>query len=114
MFRSPRASLAGLVLLFAALYAAFGVASPFLPAFLGAHGLPPEQIGLVLASGTAVRLVSGPAVSRLADRLAALRGVLAVCGVLAAIAALCFLPAGGFALLFAVALCHAAALAPIT
>jgi len=108
------AALSRFILLFAALYAAFGVASPFLPAFLGARGLPPEQIGLVLASGTAVRLVSGPAMGRLADRLAALRGVLAVCGVLAALAALGYLPANGFALLFAVGLWHAAALAPIT
>ena len=115
MFASPRvAVLARFVLLFAALYAAFGVASPFLPAFLSARGLRPEEIGLVLAAGTAVRLISGPAVGRLADRLAALRAVLGACAALSALVALCYLPAAGFVLLLAVGLCYAATLAPIT
>jgi MFS transporter, PPP family, 3-phenylpropionic acid transporter len=108
------AALARFVLLFAVMYAAFGVASPFLPAFLGAQGLRPEQIGLVLATSTAVRLISGPAAGRLADRLAALPAVLSACAALAAVAALCFLPAGGFLLLLLVGLGHAAALAPTT
>jgi MFS transporter, PPP family, 3-phenylpropionic acid transporter len=37
------------VLLFATLYAGFGVMSPFLPALLQARGLRPEDIGLALA-----------------------------------------------------------------
>src|SRR5689334_16882146 len=102
------------ILLFAVMYAAFGVASPFLPALLQAKGLTPEQIGLVLAAATAVRLLSGPAAGRLADRLAALRLVLGACAALATIAVLSFLPAAGFSVLLAVALFHAAALAPTT
>jgi PPP family 3-phenylpropionic acid transporter len=102
------------VVLFALMYAAFGVASPFLPAFLEMRGLAPEQIGLVLGAGTAVRLISGPAAGRLADWLGALRRVLAFCLVLATLAALCYLPSAGFALLLIVGLLHAAALAPIT
>src|SRR5262245_12763590 len=39
-------------LLYAALYAAFGVASPFLPALVNARELPAAQLGLVLSSGT--------------------------------------------------------------
>src|SRR5262245_7580202 len=107
-------ALARFVLLFAALYAAFGVASPFLPAFLSTRGLAPEEIGLVLAAATAIRLISGPAAGRLADRLAALPAVLGACSLLAALAALAYLPAAGLALLLAVSLCHAAALAPTT
>ena len=51
------------------MFAAFGVASPFLPAFLHERGLGPSQIGAVLAAGTAIRLITGPVISRLADRL---------------------------------------------
>ena len=102
------------ILLFGVMYAAFGVASPFLPAFLATNGLAPEQIGLVLAAGTAVRLISGPAAGRLADRLGALRGVLVACLASAAVAALCYLPASGFLPLLLVSVVHAAALAPIT
>jgi PPP family 3-phenylpropionic acid transporter len=54
------AALVWYLLLFAALYAGFGVQSPYLPAFLQAHGLSPEAIGIVLAAGTATRLVAGP------------------------------------------------------
>jgi MFS transporter, PPP family, 3-phenylpropionic acid transporter len=102
------------VLLFALMYAAFGVASPFLPAFLEMRGLAPEQIGVVLGIGTAIRLISGPVAGRLADWLNALRRVLALCLALAALVALCYLPASGFALLLMVGLLHAAALAPVT
>ena len=57
------------LVLYGALFAAFGVASPFLPALLHERGLGPSQIGAVLAAGTAVRLITGPLISRLADRL---------------------------------------------
>jgi len=45
-------TLAPYLILFAALYAGFGVQSPYLPAFLGEHGLVPETVGIVLAGGT--------------------------------------------------------------
>src|SRR5438552_1204445 len=45
-------ALLGYLLLFAALYAGFGVQSPYLPSLLQAHGLRPEAIGIVLAAGT--------------------------------------------------------------
>jgi PPP family 3-phenylpropionic acid transporter len=80
----PVAALWRFILLFGLIYAAFGVASPFLPAFLATRGLAPEEISLVLGAGTAIRLISGPAVGRLADRLRALRLLLgltlALCG----------------------------------
>jgi len=96
------------------MYAAFGVASPFLPAFVSARGLAPEQLGLVLGAGTAVRLLSSPVAGRIGDLIQALRVVLVVCTALAACATLGYLPARGFGILLAVSLIHAASLAPIT
>jgi PPP family 3-phenylpropionic acid transporter len=102
------------VVLYALMYAAFGVSSPFLPAFFEARGLAPEQLGILFATGTAIRLVSGPLCGRLADLTQALRTVLAVCTALAALVALGLLPAAGFGSLLAISVLHAAALAPIT
>ena len=70
-------TLARFILLFAFLYAAFGVNSPFFPSFLSARGLEPEAIAVVLAAGTAIRLVAAPLAGRIADRLDASRAVLA-------------------------------------
>jgi MFS transporter, PPP family, 3-phenylpropionic acid transporter len=100
--------------LYATLYAGFGVQSPFLPAMFRAHGLSAEQIGLVLGIGTAVRLLSGLFANSLADRLDALRPILAVCAGGAALAALGYLPAYCFWALLAAALVQAALLAPLT
>ena len=72
MFNSPRATaLARFVLLYAVMYSAFGVASPFLPAFVSGRGLAPEQLGLVLGAGTAVRLISSPLAGRIGTVAAA-------------------------------------------
>jgi PPP family 3-phenylpropionic acid transporter len=102
------------VALYALMYAAFGVSSPFMPAFFEARGLAPEQLGILFAAGTAIRLISGPLCARLADLTQALRTVLAVCAVLAAPVALALLSAPAFTPLLMTSLLHAAALAPIT
>ncbi len=102
------------VVVYALMYAAFGVASPFWPAFFESRGLAPEQLGILFAAGTAMRLLSGPAAGRLADRLQALRGMLACCLTAAAGVALGLLPAQGFWLLLFVSIAHAGALAPVT
>src|ERR671934_1820876 len=102
------------MLLYAAMYAAFGVASPFLPALVNARGLPAAQLGLVLSAGTAIRLLTAPLAGRLGDVLQGLRVVLVVCLVLAAVVTLGYLPAQGFWLFLALSLGHAAALAPVT
>ncbi len=60
------------------------------------------------------RLVAGPLVATVADRVGALRLVLASCTGLAAAAALALIWADSFLLLFAIALAQAAALAPTT
>ena len=102
------------VALYALMYAAFGVASPFMPAFFEGRGLAPEQLGILFAAGTAIRLVSGPLGGRLADLTQALRAVLAVCELLAALVALGLLSAPPFTPLLLISLLHAAALAPTT
>ena len=107
-------ALAKFILLYAAMYAAFGVASPFLPAFLTARGLAPEQLGLVLGAGTAVRLVTSPLAGRIGDLIQGLRVVLVVCIALAAGVTGGYLGAHGFWALLVMSLLHAAALAPIT
>jgi len=102
------------LLLFALLYAAFGAASPFLPALMQGRGIPAEQIGLVLGLATATRLVSASIAGRVADRLHALRATLAACSVGTALAALGYLSATGVWALLAISLLHALALAPTT
>ena len=102
------------VVLYALMYAAFGVSSPFMPAFFEGRGLAPEQLGILFAAGTAIRLVSGPLGGRLADRTQALRAVLAACELLAALVAIGLLSAPSFTPLFLASLLHAAALAPTT
>jgi MFS transporter, PPP family, 3-phenylpropionic acid transporter len=101
------------VLLFALLYGAFGVHSPFFPSFLSARGLEPEAIGVVLAFGTAVRLVVAPIAGRISDALDATRAVLAVSIGAASLAAIAFLGAWGFWPLLVVSLVSAVALAPV-
>src|SRR5919206_3317266 len=101
------------VLLYAAMYAAYGVASPFLPAFVSSRGIAPEALGLVLGTGTAVRLISAPIAGRVGDLLEALRLVLVLCIALAAFTTLGFLRAEHFSAFLAVAVLQAAALAPM-
>src|SRR5918997_901292 len=102
------------ILLYTAMYAAFGVASPFLPSFLSARGVPPEQLGLMLGAGTAVRMLTGPVAGRIGDLIQALRIVLVICTALAGAATLSYLAAHELWILLWVGLLHAAALAPIT
>lgn len=102
------------MLLYASMYAAFGVASPFLPAFVSARGLSAEQLGLVLSAGTVVRLLTAPLAGRTGDVLQGLRVVLVVCAALAASVTLGYLPAHGFWSLLALSLLHAASLGPVT
>ena len=102
------------ILLYGAMYGAFGVASPFLPSFLSARGLAPEQLGLMLGAGTAVRLLTAPLAGRIGDLFQALRVVLVICTALAASATLGYLAARELWILLCVSLLHAASLAPIT
>src|SRR3954468_213842 len=96
------------------MYAAYGVASPFLPAFVNSRGIAPEELGFVLGTGTAVRLLSGPVAGRIGDVLGALRTVLVLCIALAAFTTLGYLPARGFWWFLVISALQAAALAPMT
>ena len=100
--------------LYAMLFAAFGVASPFLPGLLLQDGLTPGALGIVLAGGTAVRLVAGPIGGRLADRARRPSMVLAGFAAASTAVALGYVPARGLPLLLAVSVAHAAVLAPLT
>src|ERR1700684_3033125 len=75
------------LVLYGAMFAAFGVASPFLPALLHQRGLGPSEIGAVLAAGTAIRLITGPVISRFADRFGTHKRTLAVFLAMAAVIA---------------------------
>ena len=54
-------------LVYAALYAANGIASPYMPLWFRAVGLSGEQIGLLLAAPMLARIVTGPALGLWAD-----------------------------------------------
>jgi PPP family 3-phenylpropionic acid transporter len=104
----------GYIVLYAAIYGAFGVASPFWPKFFETRGLTSQQIALILSAAMLVRLAAGPAVGRLADLWRSLRLVLAACIAMAAATAAMLLLANTFWPLLLIALMQAAALAPIT
>lgn len=99
--------------IFAAQFFAFGILLPFLPAVLAGRGLGAAEVGMVLAAGSVIRLVAGPAGGRLADALGRPRLVLALAAAGAALAAIGLTLASGFVLLLAVVLVHNAALAPV-
>jgi MFS transporter, PPP family, 3-phenylpropionic acid transporter len=100
------------VVLYAALYAGFGAASPFLPAFFQSRGLAADQIGFVLAVGTATRLLAGPAAGQAADHSHALRTIFAISTTCAALFALTNLTVETFWPLLLVSVLWSAALAP--
>ena len=95
-------------------FAAFGVASPFLPGLLQENGLSPGQLGTVLAAGTAVRLMSGPLGGQIADRTGRAPLVLTGFAAASAAVALAYGPARGMAALLLVSVAHASVLAPLT
>ncbi|MCX7374969.1 MAG: MFS transporter [Alphaproteobacteria bacterium] len=99
-------------LLFAAQFMALGAAMPFIPVALAEGGLSPQQVGLVLALGTATRLLAGPLSGRLADSMG-LRAVLVVGAALAALTLPLLALVQGVLLLVMVQLLHSAAVAPI-
>ena len=99
--------------LFAAQFAAVGVLMPFLPAVLRDHGLTAQQIALVLATGSVVRLLAAPAVGRGADGFGDARSILVLAAALAACTVTGFALAEGFAWLLLVAVLHAMVNAPV-
>jgi PPP family 3-phenylpropionic acid transporter len=111
---SNRLLLPRFVALYSILFGAFGVASPFLPALLQQDGLSAGALGVVLAGGTAIRLLTGPIGGRLADRTGRPSAILGGFTAAAAMIALGYAPARGLPLLLLVSVAHAAVLAPLT
>jgi len=74
---------ARIALVYGALFFGIGVSLPFLPVWLKARGLSVEQIALVLAVQSGLRVVAAPLMSHLAERLGRLRPVMAGSAVVA-------------------------------
>jgi MFS transporter, PPP family, 3-phenylpropionic acid transporter len=111
---SQRRPLLRFVVLYSGMFAAFGVMSPFLPGLLLQDGLGSGAIGVVLASGTAIRLLAGPLGGQLADRSGQPVLVLSAFAAAAAVIALGYVPARGLPLLLLISVAHASVLAPLT
>jgi nitrate/nitrite transporter NarK len=101
------------LVLYATMFATFGVASPFLPALLDERGLGPSEIGAILVAGTAVRLITGPVISRLADRFGTHKRTLAALLAMATVIAFGYGLPAEFAVFLMVSVAHASTLAPI-
>jgi PPP family 3-phenylpropionic acid transporter len=98
---------------FGLLYAGFGAQSPFLPALLNERGLVPEEVGLVLASSTAIRVLAGPLLGHVADYLRKHALILFCCALAAATSGFGYLSTDKVWALLLVGVAQAAALAPI-
>ena len=72
-----------LALFYAAFFALVGVHLPFWPVWLADRGLEAGEIGVVLASGVAIRALLSPVLAQAADRRGELRRPIAVFAVLA-------------------------------
>jgi PPP family 3-phenylpropionic acid transporter len=101
---------------FAAIFAAAAVNGGFLPLFLADRGLTPDAIGRILGLAALLRVFAGPGWGNVADRIGTRRPVLVFGAVVAALAALAYLPLHGFGAMLAVAAVQgiaAAALGPL-
>ena len=110
--RVAQSSFPAFASLYAALFMAFGTESPFLPSFLGQQGLNASEIGVVLTSGTIVRLASGPLLGSLADQVGATR-VLAVAAGFAGVVGMGYLAGHGVWALVLVCMFHSVAITPL-
>lgn len=94
-------------------YAALGISQPFLPAFLAERGLEAGQVAVVLALGSAIRLLAGPVGGRMADRLGNPRLLLVVSATAAALACCGLLLGAGLLGLVLAQMVFSAFLAPL-
>jgi MFS transporter, PPP family, 3-phenylpropionic acid transporter len=113
-FVSTHSPLLRFLVLYSGLFAAFGVVAPFFPGLLVQDGLDSGEVGVVLAGGTAIRLLAGPLGGQLADRTGRPVAVLGAFAAAASVVAMGYAPARGFLLLLLVSVAHAAVLAPLT
>src|SRR5262245_5726484 len=94
-----------LALFYAAHFLVLGMSMPFLPVWLGAKGLDPAAIGIVLAAPMVTRMATTPVLTGIADRFDALRGTLVAAALALPVGyALVGLSAGFWQILIVVAL----------
>jgi PPP family 3-phenylpropionic acid transporter len=101
------------VVLYALLYAGFGMQSPFFPALLRDRGFEAQDLGFLLAAAMVVRVIAGPLLAHAADLLRRHTVLLFACALLAALATVSLLLTRNIAALLGIALMHAAVLGPI-
>ncbi len=116
MAPSPRANADGfgvrLALFYAGLFVVVGIQLPFFPVWLQAKGLDPQAIGLVIATPILVRVVVVPIAARIADRRGAVRPVLVLSSIGAAVGYAVVGAAQGFPAILASVTLAAALAAP--
>jgi PPP family 3-phenylpropionic acid transporter len=101
------------VVIYALLYAGFGMQSPFVPALLRDRGFQAQDLGFVLAAAMIVRVIAGPMVAHAADLVQRHTLLLFACALLAALATISLLLTHNIVGLLGITLMHAAALGPI-
>jgi len=89
--KAPRLSL-----FYAAAFLVVGVQLPFWPVFLAGRGLDAREIASVFAAAIWAKVVVGPAIGALADRLGARRGVMIGLAALSVVFYAALWPAAGF------------------
>ena len=102
-------SFPALAVLYLLLFGAFGAEAPFFPLFLHSKGRQAEEIALILTAGTIVRLLVGPIVGVIADRVG-IRLALGCATLAAGLIGFGYLAAASFAALFLVSMLHASTL----
>ena len=101
-----------LATLYALLFSSFGAEAPFFPLFLEGKGRTAQEIALILTAGTLVRLVAGPLVGVVADRVG-IRLALGCAVVAAGSIGFGYLAAASFAALFLFSMLHSSALSSL-
>jgi PPP family 3-phenylpropionic acid transporter len=69
-------------LMYGAMFLTVGIYLPFWPVWLSSKNLSPDEIGLLLALGTWVKVLSNPIMAQIADRSGKAKATLAFCAVL--------------------------------
>jgi MFS transporter, PPP family, 3-phenylpropionic acid transporter len=88
-----------LALFYAAAFLVVGVQLPFWPVFLAGRGLDAQEIATVFAAAIWAKVVAGPVIGALADRLGARRGLIIALAMLSCAGYAALWPVTGFAAL---------------
>lgn len=83
-------------LMYGALFLTVGIYLPFWPVWLSSKNLSPDEIGLLLALGTWVKVFSNPIMAQVADRSGRAKATLAFCAILSVVTFSAFYLTDGF------------------